>query len=265
MTLRVVSVAGLVTVQDLGRPGFMHQGVPPGGALVPTFLRAANGALGNEAGAAALEVLGRIVLEAADEARIATEDGDVRRLRAGETFAVEPRADRRVRYVALEGGLDVPVVMGSRSTLVVAGIGGFAGRGLRRGDELAGRPIVGTPAAHALALAFGDEIAVEPGPDGDGLVGEYVLDASSNRVGSRLVGRAMEAHALGSSAPLVKGAIEVPPDGMPIVLGPEHPTTGGYPVVGVIRDEDLDRFFAMPVGSRLRFRPWQSPRGAART
>ena len=170
-----------------------------------------------------------------------------------------------MRYVAVEGGLDVPVVMGSRSTLVVAGIGGFGGRGLRRGDELGSRPFAGTAATSWSALAVGDEIAGEPGPDGEGLVGEYVLDASSNRVGSRLVGRAIAAHALGSSAPLVKGAIEVPPDGMPIVLGPEHPTTGGYPVVGIIRDEDLDRFFAMPVGSRVRFRPWQSPRGAART
>jgi len=262
--VRVTSVAGLVTVQDLGRPGFMHQGVPPGGALVPAFLRAANGALGNPEGAAALEVLGRVVLEAADEARLATEDGQVVRLRAGETFAVEPRADRRVRYLAVEGGLDVPLMMGSRSTLVVAGIGGLGGRGLRRGDELGARAPSGGEAI-SRELAFGDEIAVEPGPDGDGLAGEYLLDAASNRVGSRLVGRAIVAKALDGSVPLVRGAIEVPPDGMPIVLGPEHPTTGGYPVVGVIRDEDLDRFFAMPVGSRVRFRLWRSPRGGART
>ena len=264
MTLRVASVAGLVTVQDLGRPGFMHQGVPPGGALVPTFLRGANGALGNEPGAAALEVLGRLVLEAREDAVIATEDGEVRRLRAGDTLAIEPRGDRRARYVAMQGGIDVPVVMGSRSTLVVAGIGGFAGRGLKRGDELAG----GRGGSHpysVASLALGDEIAVETGPDGAAPSGEYVVEASSNRVGTRLVGRALAARPLGVSAPLVKGAIEVPPDGMPIVLGPEHPTTGGYPVVGVIRDEDLDRFFAMPVGSRVRFRPWQSPRGGART
>ena len=159
-----------------------------------------------------------------------------------------------MRYLAVQGGLDVPLVMGSRSTLVVAGLGGFGGRGLRRGDELA---IEGgasrAPRSDAPSLALGRAIAVTPGPDGDGLVGEYVVLPSSNRVGTRLAGPALVVHALAGSAPLVKGAIEVPPDGMPIVLGPEHPTTGGYPVVGVIRDEDLDRFFAMPVGSRVRF------------
>lgn len=254
MTLRVVSVAGLVTVQDLGRPGFMHQGVPPGGALVRAFLRAANGAVGNEEGAAALEVLGRLVLEATADVVLATEDGAVRSLRAGETLALEPRADVRVRYLAPEGGLDVPVVMGSRSTLVVAAIGGLAGRGLRRGDELTTRACAGARRTMRHGPALGHDFAVDAGPDGGGLVGDYVLEASSNRVGTRLVGRPFAAKAPGMSAPLVKGAIEVPPDGMPIVLGPEHPTTGGYPVVGVVRDEDLDRFFAMPVGARVRFR-----------
>ena len=254
MTLRVVAVAGLVTVQDLGRPGFMHQGVPPGGALVPAFLRAANGAVGNQGGDAALEVLGRVVLETTDGAVLATEDGHVRRLHAGETLAIEPLPDRRVRYVAIQGGLDVPVTMGSRSTLVVAGIGGFEGRGLRRGDGLVARPFSGALATAPRGLTFGGDIAVASGPNGGAPVGEYVILAASNRVGTRLSGPAIVVEALGGSAPLVKGAIEVPPDGMPIVLGPEHPTTGGYPVVGVLREEDLDRFFALPVGSKVRFR-----------
>jgi allophanate hydrolase subunit 2 len=254
VTLRVVAVAGLVTVQDLGRPGFMHQGVPPGGALVPAFLRAANGAVGNAGGDAALEVLGRVVLEATDDAALATEDGEVRRLRPGETLAIEPLPDRRVRYVAIRGGIDAPIAMGSRSTLVIAGLGGFAGRGLRRGDELVARSSVGMHPTAPHGLTLGGEIAVASGPDGGGLVGEYVILPASNRVGTRLWGPAIAVKALEGSAPLVKGAIEVPPDGMPIVLGPEHPTTGGYPVVGVLRDADLDRFFALPVGSKVRFR-----------
>lgn len=254
MTLRALSVAGLVTVQDLGRPGFMHLGVPPGGALVPTLLRDANAAAGNAEGAAALEVLGRLVVLTTADVVIATEDGRVHELRAGDTLAVEPRADRRARYVALRGGLDVPVVMGSRSTLLVAGIGGLGGRALRRGDELAGGALSLAAPTKLTGLDIGADVTVLAGPDGDGLRGEYVIEATSNRVGTRLAGRPIAVAPLGASTPMVKGAIELPPDGMPLVLGPEHPTTGGYPVVGVVSDADLDRFFAMPVGTRVRFR-----------
>jgi allophanate hydrolase subunit 2 len=83
--------------------------------------------------------------------------------------------------------------------------------------------------------------------------GDYQISPASDRVGTRLVGPALSPGGDGASRPMVKGAIEVPPDGAPIVLGPEHPTTGGYPVIAVIASVDLGRFFARRIGARVRF------------
>ncbi len=81
--------------------------------------------------------------------------------------------------------------------------------------------------------------------------GEWTIAPASDRVGVRLVGPAVKLPPLGGSVPMVQGAVQVPPDGQPIVLGPDHPTTGGYPVLGFLDDADFDRFYALPIGSRV--------------
>jgi allophanate hydrolase subunit 2 len=255
--LTIVRVFGIVTVQDLGRPGYMHEAVPPGGALVPTLLIAANRRAGNPDGAAAIEILGQAKLRAESDLWIATDSADARELCAGEELEVasEPR---RVAYVAPRGGVDVPIVLGGRGALVCAAIGPILRAGARiaigseRGDvrepdELGDGPIRVVPGPDLAAFEDGALDLLRSAP--------YRVLPVSDRIGTRLQGAAL-AHRAGYvnvSRPMVNGAIEVPSDGQPIVLGPENPTTGGYPLIGVIASADLDRFYATRLGGSVRF------------
>ena len=269
--LVVRKVMGLALVQDLGRVGFASQGVPRGGALVRSALARANVAVGNDAGAAAIEISGRLVVAAEGELVVATERGDCRVLSPGAELAVEPDASRRVRYLAVAGGVDVPRVLGSRSTLRVAGLGGFEGRALRAGDRLRVAVGVGEEdegGVYGPGIEMGSEwpIRVVAGPDGEAfgaralesLMGQgWRVGSQSDRAGTRLEGLPIPrapgfADAL-SSSPMAVGAIQVPASGLPIVLGPDGPTTGGYPLIGVIAAADLDRFHALPLGAEVRF------------
>lgn len=246
--LTVERVLGLVTIQDLGRPGRMHEAIPPGGALVRTLLVAANRRAGNPDDAAAIEVLGRARFRA--ERDLVTSEGP---LAAG--AAIEIATEHRVAYLALRGGIDAPVVLGGRGALV--GIGPV----LRTGDHIraAERPAVVRPPGPELG-DLAAPIHVIPGPDLDAFDGAlpaepYRILPASDRVGTRLAGPPLHRRAgyVEVSRPMVRGAIEVPSDGQPIVLGPDHPTTGGYPLIGVISSRDLDRFFAMRLGANIRF------------
>jgi biotin-dependent carboxylase-like uncharacterized protein len=279
--IAIGAVAGLVTVQDGGRPGFMHQGVPPGGAMVPAWLARANLASGNEALAAGLEIVGKLTIHARNDLVVSSDDGTAHALASGQTFTVAcERA--RVRYLAIRGGIDVPAVLGSRSTLLGAGLGGYMGRALRKGDVLpvgraaemperetgreGGEEDRGQPDLEAV-------VRVVPGPDLhrfapgalDALLRtEYSVSPRSDRVGVRLVAASSNAGAgsglarspavdTGVSAPMVLGAIQVPAAGEPIVLGPDHPTTGGYPVVATVVLAHVGGVMGRPVGSPIRF------------
>lgn len=257
MSLVVVRAVGLVTVQDLGRPGHMHEGLAPGGALVPELLAAANRRVRNPDGAAAIEVMGTTTVRADGGVVAATDVMEARELRAGEELTVV--SDRhRVSYLAVRGGVDAPVVLGSRSAQLSAGLGQMlrAGAKLQAGDA----SVVVSPLER-----FVDNVPIRviAGPDLDAFAPDALLtlasatwtvSASSNRVGTRLEGPPLpRTSRLETTRPMVRGAIEVPHDGQPIVLGPEHPVTGGYPVIGVIAHADLGRFFARPVGRQLRF------------
>jgi biotin-dependent carboxylase-like uncharacterized protein len=258
----VVAVAGMVTVQDGGRPGHMHEGVPPGGALVPELLARANAGASNRPDEAALEVLGSVTISVDAPTRVASEQGDARELRPGETWTVAC-GTARVRYVAIRGGVDVPAVLGGRGTLLVAGLGGHHGRVLRRGDELGAG---GKPPHESVPPAPPDAdapIVVLPGPDLDCfgkdaldrlVASPFVVDARSDRVGVRLTGPPLPrvVDDRGVSGPMVRGAVQVPPTG-PIVLGPDHPTTGGYPVLVTVVRASLGALCARPVGSPVRF------------
>lgn len=259
MTLVATRVTGLVTIQDLGRPGHMHEALPPAGALVPELLVAANRVARNPDHAPALEIFGQLVIRAEHDCRIATA-AKPQLLRAGDEYTVtsEPR---RVTYLAVRGGVAAPLVLGGRATQLSAGIGAP----IRTGTaiEVAAEP----ETAHTLE-PFDDTspVHVVPGPDRDAFAPDaferlvatpYRISPRSDRVGTRLEGPAIALrpdHA-SASRPMVRGAIEVPADGMPIILGPEHPTTGGYPILAVIVHADLGRCFAIRIGGMLRLTP----------
>lgn len=258
MSLVVTRALGLSTVQDLGRRGHMHEAVPPGGALVPELLVAANRAARNVDDAPAVEVFGALTVRAAENVLVATDRTPLQLLREGDTLTIasEPR---RVAYLALRGGLAAPRVLDGHGTLLCAGLGAP----LRKGDTLAASELAETD-AQPVELPEGDLLHVIPGPDLDAfepsaldmlVQAPYRVLPSSDRVGTRLSGASLPRIATYRevSRPMVAGAIEVPRDGQPIVLGPEHPTTGGYPIVAVIESTELGRFHAIRLGGTVRF------------
>lgn len=265
-SLRVESVRGPLFVQDGGRPGAMHHAVPEGGALVPEALAASNLALGNAWSAAALEIFGGVTLRAENSPIEIALDGERRTLASDETITVEPSRASRVRYLALAGGIDVPVRLGGRGTLLTAALGGLDGRALRRGDRLVALDPSRVCAPHHDVASFDprDAIRVVPGPDLARFAAHalehfaqatYTLSAASDRVGTRLEGAPVPRLDAddGGSRPMVRGAIEVPSGGAPIVLGPDHPTTGGYPVLAVVIRADQGAFGARRPGDAVRF------------
>jgi len=249
-----VLVPGLhTTVQDLGRPGYQAIGVPVSGALDGFSLRLANALVGNPPGAPALEVLisGPTFEVAADTVRVAL---------------------RRVlfrSYLAIEGGVAVPLVLGSASTYVRAAIGGLDGRALRRGDFV---PTTMPSASRRAELhlssplaATGDQpIHIVLGPQQEYFTEEAVatlLDAefrisqSADRMGMRLDGPVLK-HRRGwdiVSDAIANGAIQVPGSGQPILLLADHQTTGGYPKIATVASADLPVVGRRRPGDPLRF------------
>ena len=263
--LEVLGVGGVVMVQDAGRVGHMHQGVPPGGALVPEWLAVANRSVGNAWSAAALECYGRVELRLHGREAWVSVGGQAFRVEAGGRFTVPAPEAGVVRYAAVEGGLDVPEVLGGRGTLPVARLGGLEGRVLKRGDVLPLGAGGGAREAPGLEWPLESEVRVVLGPD----LGRFGADAvevllesaftvspTSDRVGMRLRGPALSQADEGSglSGPMVRGALQVPASGEIIVLGPDHPTTGGYPVLAVVIRADWGALAARRPGAAVRFR-----------
>jgi biotin-dependent carboxylase-like uncharacterized protein len=261
--IEITRTVGVALVEDAGRVGRLRHAVPRGGALDVERLAIANAAVGNPIGAAAIERYGAVEIRALTDVVVADERGTLTVLGAGASAHFAWDASSRVRYLALDGGIDVPPFLGGHGTMLGVGRGGHEGRPLRRGDVLA----LGVPgdrgARRELAQRDGP-IRVTPGPDLDRLAPSaldallaqpWSLDVRSDRMGTRLVGpplvHAVDARAL--TTPMIEGAIECPPGAAPIVLGPEHPTTGGYPVVAVIVEADIARFHRMPLGHEVRF------------
>ncbi len=264
VVIEIESIVGFASVQDGGRPGHMHEGVPPGGALVPERLATANAAARNPPGAAAIEFAGTIAVTARGSLLLGTDAGATHALGDGETRAFAGK-ERFVHYLAVRGGLDVPRVLGGRGTLVVAALGGHEGRPLRRGDRL---PVGGEPPDAAPARSLPETprgpVRVVLGPDLyrfdanaiDVLLGStFLVDARSDRVGTRLSGPRLVStpEPAAASAPMVRGAIQVPPSGEAIVLGPDHPTTGGYPVIATVVHAHLGSLASLRVGATVRF------------
>jgi KipI family sensor histidine kinase inhibitor len=280
-------------VQDLGRRGVAALGVPKAGAADPLSLRLANRLLGNHEDGAALEVTGRGPRLRATAALHVAVVGDLERpgrvdvrvdgrpapegqvvpLSDGQVLEVGDVAKVARALVGVSGGFHVPSVLGSQSSDLLCGLGPGP---LRAGDELALGP-AHRPRAR-LRFPGGDDspatLRVLPGPDvpsgpgiADGpewaasaLAGEWRVDSQSNRVGLRLLPSVEERHRVGSllmppvpSRGMVTGAVQWPPGGELVVLGPDHATVGGYPVVAVVCSADLFRLAHLPPGSAVRF------------
>jgi allophanate hydrolase subunit 2 len=262
MSLTVVRALGLVTIQDLGRPGRMHEAVPPGGALVRDRLIAANRGVHNPDDAPAIEVLGSLVVRADQPLELATDTAAPRTLAAGDELAIasEPH---RVAYLAIRGGVAAPLVLGGRGALLSAGIGSLVRAGqvlaiARLAQVAPPRGVPGPPAPPPpppiRVIAGPDPGSFAPGALDLLRASTYRILPTSDRVGTRLDGPALpRSDAPEVSRPMVLGAIEVPRDGRPIVLGPEHPTTGGYPIIAVVASADLGRLFSIRPGGAVRF------------
>jgi antagonist of KipI len=272
----VVEPGLLTTVQDLGRPGWGAWGVPSSGALDEESLRLANRLVGNPPGAAALEVtLSGPVLKAVGDLEFAVvggpfgpAPGEVLRVGDGQalSLAAGPGAVRAI--VAVRGGIDVPPVLGSRSTCVSARFGGFQGRRLQKGDVLSVGPPSGPPMpgrANVPRPPVGDVVLrAMPGPQEDFFEpdaraafwsGTYRILPESNRMGIRLAGASLgfiETAALASEA-TAPGAVQITADGQPIVLLADRPTTGGYPKIATVAAVDLGLLARTAPGRQVRF------------
>lgn len=291
--LRVLAPGMLTTVQDFGRTGYQHLGIAVSGALDPVSLRAANALAGNAPGTGALEVayVGPTLVAEADEVRLAFAGGQAAidilpdetapegiriegmrsvRLRRGEVVRIGSLSGCNVLYVAVEGGFDIPPVLGSVSTYVRGGFGGWQGRALVAGDRLPLRRAAATEREEwrleALDLSLPARLRVIAGPQSDYFsehtiatffAAEYVVGAGSDRMGMRLRGPQI-AHSRGfniTSDGIAPGSIQIPGDGQPIVLLADRQTTGGYPKIATVISADLPALGRLPIGAAVAFEP----------
>lgn len=272
------------TVQDLGRYGFGRMGFAANGAADRASLIRANRLVGNPDGAAGLEMtLAGPALRFHRRAGIAVTGAEMSPLLNGlplpanRPLGVMPGDEVVFRsvagsgaraYLAITGGIDVPVVMGSRSTDLTAGIGGFEGRALRAGDRLAigteRRPAAAAP-TRVTPLDPSIPFTVMPGPEADRfpddvwerfLTATFDVGVDSNRMGLRLEGPRLTPGGPADilSEGVVRGVIQVTGEGQPIVMMPGHATIGGYVRIATVVAADLDRLGQLRPGDRIRFR-----------
>jgi biotin-dependent carboxylase-like uncharacterized protein len=273
------------TVQDLGRSGQLRYGIPPSGPIDRRAFVLANRLVGNPAGAAALECTlagPRFVVDApcviAVTGAAVPVTVDEREAAAWTTLVLPAGTEVRIgqartgvrAYVAFAGGIDVPLVLGSRATYLRGRMGGFGGRALRKQDVLRVFPAA-VPAVRALTPAVAGTLDAEPvvrvvlGPQADRFTQEgiaaflgsvYEMLPQSDRMGARLRGPRI-AHARGHdiiSDGIALGSIQVPGDGQPIVLLVDRQSTGGYTKIATVCSFDIGRVGQVRPGERVRFR-----------
>ncbi|HEY2776563.1 MAG TPA: biotin-dependent carboxyltransferase family protein [Gaiellaceae bacterium] len=266
--IEVVRPGLLTTVQDRGRPGLAHLGVPPSGAADATAYDLGNRLVGNPPGAAALEAtMAGPVLRFDVPTTIALTGATTAEVRTVEVLEVGRCVGGVRMYICVRGGIDVEPTLGSRSTDLLTGLGP---RPLQTGDVLRIGVDTGPErAAHVGTVptrVVPDEpvLRVRLGPRDewftaaaiDALCSErWSVSSSSNRVGIRLEGPSLERarHDELLSEGLVTGAIQVPASGQPILLMHDHPTTGGYPVIAIVRSDDLWLAGQLAPRQRVRF------------
>lgn len=284
-TLIVHDPGPLATIQDLGRLGWQRYGVVVAGAIDVFAFRAANALVGNPPGHAAIELTlagGQYEIDGGD-VRVAVTGGAFRiaiggrpvapwrsvRLRGGERLSIGSAPDAVRGYLAVAGGIDVPPVLGSRSTHVRSGIGGWQGRALAAGDRLP----VGVPAGadpgdlvlpEADRPAMPERVRVVLGPQDDHfdpsaiaafLDGSYAVTKDADRMGYRLDGPKISHTGDDNivSDGIAMGSVQIPGNGLPIVLLADRQPTGGYPKIATVIGPDLRAIAQARPGDRLRF------------
>lgn len=303
--IEILKCGPLTTVQDAGRFGYRHLGIVQAGVMDSIAQQQADLLLENPLNAAILEVsLGplhlkfhhacaivlmgadfRATLKSADKA-CALMPGYIHRIPAGAVLRLaRPSLPGMRAYLAVQGGFDVAEILGSRSTDITAGFGGFNGRALQAGDRLHTRTNaaemssaspsespVDSPAEqnarsskHGVRpLASGSVLRALRGPDYQSFSAdsgtdfwhlEWRVSPQSNRMGLRLSGKALRLQTVTeySSGGVMPGVVQVPPDGQPIVLGPDAQTIGGYPRIASVISADLWQLAYMPPGSKMLF------------
>ncbi|MFG3406866.1 biotin-dependent carboxyltransferase family protein [Streptomyces sp. NPDC048142] len=279
--LRVVRAGALTTVQDAGRPGWAHLGVGRAGFLDAPAARLANRLVGNPPDAAVLETTLTGCAVSPDRPVVAVVGGagcrvtvDGRpvawgapvRVPAGAVLDAGPAVSGLRGYLAFAGALEPEAVLGSRSADLLSGLGPAP---LRDGDELPlGDPAPGGPPPAGPVPWPGAPaelvLPAHPGPRHDWFTeaalrtlhtAAYRVSPHSNRIGLRTEGPALERSRTGElpSEGMVLGAVQVPPDGRPVVFLNDHPTTGGYPVVGIVAGRAIAAAAQAVPGTRLRF------------
>ena len=288
-TLEILRTGPLAVVEDLGRTGLAHLGVGRSGAADRRAHTLANRLVANPDDRATVEVTfggfsarvrgGGVDIALTGADTNPTVDGiefgtnSIQHVRDGQVISLgAPRAGLRT-YLAVRGGIGVTPVLGSRSYDVMSAIGPSP---LQAGDVVpVGEHTDDYPELdQAPVAAIGQhivELAVVPGPrddwfaDPDALVHTiWMASDRSDRVGMRLAGRPLQYRNPGRQLPsegATRGAIQVPPNGLPVILGPDHPVTGGYPVVGVVIDEDIDKVAQVRPGQHVQLH-WARPRSS---
>jgi antagonist of KipI len=284
-TIQVQAPGLLTTVQDLGRPGFGPIGVSPSGAADPISLRLGNRLVANKESAAALEMLllggtfvfpqGAILALTGSDFGASLDDvrvnlGASLHVRLGQTLRLGPTSSGARCYLCVQGGIVVKPFLGSASTHILSGLGGFEGRPLRKGDVLrvgrASRPFRNRTIAPQALENFSRRkvLRVTPGPQADWFsesslrafyAGTYRVGEQSNRMGLRLEGAAISQRSARDmiTEGVSLGAIQVPAGGSPIILFVEQQTTGGYPKIANVIAADLHRVGQLRPRDELRF------------
>lgn len=276
-TVTVLATGASTSLQDAGRTGQGALGIGRSGACDRASYQLANRLVGNASDAAVLEVtFGGLQLRADDDVVVVTTGARCAgasphnapsALRAGEELRLGAPISGLRTYVAMRGGLAVEPVLGSRSTDVLAGLGPVA---VSMGDVLpVGEPEIPMPGIDVAPVAdpeSGDvRVRVVPGPRRDWFTDEawtslvsqaYAVTSDCNRVGLRLDGDPLERTRTDElpSEGMVRGALQIPPSGKPVLFLADHPVTGGYPVMAYVVDDDVDRCAQLRPGQTLLFR-----------
>jgi biotin-dependent carboxylase-like uncharacterized protein len=272
-----------ILLQDRGRSGYADIGVPTSGAFDSTAAELAQRLVGNPPTAAALEItMGGVDLEcdvtttvvvcgAAAEIRVGNRAAAINEVvswPAGTTLRIAAVHAGVRNYVAVRGGFAVPMVLGSASTDLLSGLGPApmrAGERLRLAHADADLPRIG----HVPQRRYPQTVLrVHLGPRHEWFTTDalaalrtatFTISAESNRIGLRLHGPELQRSRSSElpSEPLQRGALQVPPNGAPIIMGPDHPTTGGYPVIATVLSRDWDALGQLRPGDALRFKVLQ--------
>lgn len=285
--IRIERAGPSTLVEDLGRPGLAHLGVSPSGAADRVALRLANRLVGNDEGAATLEVtLGGLMLSTDQllwcavtgpltELIVTGSDGSTRRGTAPQSLVLQPGQTLRLampttglrNYLAVRGGLLVEPTLDSCSTDLLSGLGPDV---VRAGDcFVLGEPVGELPdVASVPAIEPVRELWLTPGPRRDWLTEQswrslitqpWQVSPDSNRIGIRLLGPRLERREglVGvelASEGLLAGAVQLPPSGQPLIFGPDHPITGGYPVIAVLTTDCGPAAGQLRAGDTIRLR-----------